>query len=294
MVTFPNCKINLGLHIISKRPDNYHELETVFYPLPFTDVLEVVSKEPGDESPGPKVGSREPEAASSIYDEEGLQFMLSGLNPEGEPANNLCIKAWHLLKRDYPQLPAIQLYLHKAIPAGAGLGGGSADGAFLLKLLNEKFHLQIPEEQLLAYALQLGSDCPFFIKNTPCLATGRGELLEPVHLNLSNYSFVLVHPGIHIPTVTAFAQLTPAPPVKPLTEIIKQPVNTWKDELKNDFEVPAGNQYPELKSIKEKLYAAGAVYASMSGSGSSFYGIFNKGVINTELFSSYNFHILNT
>ena len=293
MVTFPNCKINLGLHIVRKRPDDYHELETVFYPLPLADVLEVVgSRESGAGSQESVAGNREPGVESREYVEDDIYFSLTGLDLEGEPENNLCIKAYRLLKQDYPQLPAIQLYLHKAIPSGAGLGGGSSDGAFTLSLLNEKFQLEIPEKKLLEYALQLGSDCPFFIKNTPCRAKGRGEKLEPVSLDLSGYTFVLVHPGIHVNTGQAFSQLTPAAPPKPLMEIVRNPVETWKNELKNDFEEPVCKQYPELKKIKEKLYAAGAVYASMTGSGSSFYGIFKKGSIQAKLLSSLDYHIL--
>jgi 4-diphosphocytidyl-2-C-methyl-D-erythritol kinase len=251
MIFFPNCKINLGLNIVRKRADNYHDLETVFYPLPVKDVLEIIPS-------------------------ETVECIISGLSVAGEIQNNLCVKAWHLLKKDFPALPAVKLFLHKNIPIGAGLGGGSADGAFMLKLLNEKFHLHLSIDQLIHYALQLGSDCPFFIHNKSCFATGRGEILEHVQTDLSAYSFLLVSPGIPIDTKWAFSQLSPSPPAKPISKIIKQPVYTWKEELKNDFETPVLKQHPVLGTIKETLYKNGAVYASMSGSGSSFYGIFEK------------------
>lgn len=263
MVVFPNCKINLGLHITRKRNDGYHDLETVFYPLPLRDVLEVVKSEAGSQ--------KGDDTASDV------QFHPSGLVINGKPEDNLCIKAYDLLKKDFPQLSVIEMYLHKAIPMGAGLGGGSSDGAFTLQLLNEKFQLNLSAEQLLDYALRLGSDCPFFIINKPCYATGRGELLQAVQIDLSAYSFMLIHPGVHINTGWAFSQLTPAPSPLPLQEIIQQPVNAWSSALSNDFEAPVFRHHPALKAIKEKLYEAGAIYASMTGSGSCFYGIFAKG-----------------
>jgi 4-diphosphocytidyl-2-C-methyl-D-erythritol kinase len=260
VVVFPNCKINLGLHIVRKREDGYHDLETIFYPLPVRDILEVVRTEAGSQTPG---------AAD-------VDFHPSGLTVQGKPEDNLCIKAYHLLKSNYPQLPAIQMYLHKVIPMGAGLGGGSADGAFTLQLLNDKFQLNIPREKLLDYALQLGSDCPFFLINQPCLGTGRGQLLQVVSSDLSAYSFLLINPGIHVNTGWAFSQLTPAPAPQPLQHIIQQPVAGWPSLLTNDFEAPVTTHHPELKAIKDRLYQTGALYASMTGSGSSFYGIFPK------------------
>jgi 4-diphosphocytidyl-2-C-methyl-D-erythritol kinase len=262
MLVFPNCKINLGLHIIRKRNDGYHELETVFYPLQVRDALEILKWE---------VGSRK-------YEEQPVQFSMTGLPVQGNSADNLCVKAYHLLQKDFPQLPAIQMHLHKAIPMGAGLGGGSADGAFTLQLLNNKFSLGLNQQQLLDYALQLGSDCPFFIINQPCLGTGRGELLQPVSVDLSGYSFLLVHPGIHINTGWAFSQLSPASTHRavPLERIIQQPAETWRSQLINDFEEPVCSHHPALAAIKDRLYAAGALYATMTGSGSSFYGIFPK------------------
>jgi 4-diphosphocytidyl-2-C-methyl-D-erythritol kinase len=254
MIVFPNCKINLGLHVVSKRPDGFHELETVFYPLPLTDALEVIS--PGK-----------------------LKFTASGITVPGDSADNLCLKAWQLLKQDFPDLPGIDIHLHKHIPIGAGLGGGSADAAFMLQLLNNRFQLGITEEQLLIYAAKLGSDCPFFIQNKPCYATGRGEIMTPIALDLSGWSFVLVYPGIHINTGWAFSRITPQAPLLSLRENILQPVETWQKTITNDFEAPVLNAYPELAAIKEKLYAEGAVYAAMSGSGSAFVGIFPKNKI---------------
>jgi 4-diphosphocytidyl-2-C-methyl-D-erythritol kinase len=168
------------------------------------------------------------------------------------------------------------MHLHKAIPMGAGLGGGSADGTFTLKLLNKKFNLSLTEKQLIDYSLQLGSDCPFFIINKPCYATGRGEILEEIKVDLSNYKIVLVHPCIHISTAWAFENIKPFKPLKPIKEIIQQQINSWKDELTNDFEEPVFKKHPVIKKIKNDLYNAGAIYSSMSGSGSAVYGIFYK------------------
>jgi len=205
-----------------------------------------------------------------------FEFSTSGSTIEGETEKNLCIKAYDLLKKDLPHLPAVQIHLHKAIPIGAGLGGGSADGAFTLKLLNKKFQLKLSEKQLINYSLKLGSDCPFFILNKPCIATGRGELMEQIELDLSDFKILIVHPGIHISTAWAFANITPLKPPKSIKQIIQQPISTWKTELINDFEKPVFESHPEIKNIKEKLYDAGAIYASMSGSGSAVYGIFKK------------------
>lgn len=280
MISFPNCKINLGLKVLRRREDGYHDLETVFYPLPLKDVLETIRS-------------------------ESLQFTATGLPIPGDPATNLCCKAWYLLKKDFPALPPVHIYLHKHIPMGAGLGGGSSDGAAMLQLLDRQGQLQLGTERLLQYALELGSDCPFFILNQPCLGGGRGEVLQPVGLDLSGYSFVIVHPGIHIGTAWAFSQVAPveggtgpdatrarARPdrerrvgepdsqggwEKPIAEVIRQPIGTWAAELVNDFEAPVLREYPALRSVKEQLYGEGALYASMTGSGSSFFGIFAKG-----------------
>jgi 4-diphosphocytidyl-2-C-methyl-D-erythritol kinase len=251
MVIFPNSKINLGLNVVGKRSDGYHDIETVFFPIHLRDALEVIEK-------------------------EKFEFSTSGFSIEGGPEKNLCIKAYDLIKKDLPQLPAVQMHLHKAIPMGAGLGGGSADGAFTLKLLNKKFDLLLSEKQLINYSLQLGSDCPFFILNKPCFATGRGEILEQTELDLSGYKFLIVHPPIHISTTWAFSTIKPLKPAKSIKQIIQQSISTWKAELINDFEKPVFESHPEIKNIKDKLYDAGAIYASMSGSGSAVYGIFKE------------------
>lgn len=251
MVVFPNCKINLGLHITGKRPDGFHTLETVFYPVALTDMLEIITA-------------------------DAVSFQSTGLPIPGAADNNLCLKAYHLLKKDFPNLPPVQMHLHKNIPMGAGLGGGSADGAFALQLINNKYKLGLSTEQLIAYAAQLGSDCPFFILNQACYATGRGEILQPVSLDLSGWHFVLVNPGIHVNTKWAFEQITPGPSGKDLLAIIQSPVDEWKKSLSNDFEAPIAKAYPAIQEIKDQLHALGASYAAMTGSGSTVFGLFNK------------------
>ena len=256
MIAFPHCKINLGLSIVAKRADGYHEIETVFYPVALQDMVEIVHSN---------------HAATDI------QFSHTGLAIPGDESNNLCIKAYHLLKKDFPSIPAVKMHLHKHIPMGAGLGGGSSDGSAVLKLLNQQFNIGLSEAQLVAYAAQLGSDCPLFIYNNACHATGRGEILTPTPCNLSDYTIVLVHPGIHISTGWAFGQLTPGAKQKSVATIVAQPIETWKEELINDFEAPIFIAHPSLAEIKAQLYQQGAIYASMSGSGSSLFGIFPKG-----------------
>ncbi len=253
MIFFPNCKINLGLRILRKRPDGYHDLETVFYPLPLKDALELIPTNNTDPT-----------------------FSSYGLPIPGDPAANLCVKAWRLLKKDLPDLPAIHIHLYKNIPIGAGLGGGSADGAATLTGLNQLFGLNLSTEQLLQYAAELGSDCPFFIINTPCIGHGRGERLEPISLDLSAYTIALVDPGIHISTAQAFALCKPQEQASSLQHLLSQPVDTWKENLRNDFEAPILEEYPELNRIPETFYTHGALYASLTGSGSSFFGIFEK------------------
>lgn len=259
MIQFPNCKINLGLRITNKRDDGYHNLDTIFYPLPLHDALELIN---GQE----------------------FSFAQSGIIIEGNSNDNLVIKAYQLLKRDYPSIAPIQIHLLKKIPTGAGLGGGSADASFMLMMLNKHFQLNISKEKILAYALQLGSDCPFFIHNVPCYGISRGEELEPVHLDLSAYKFLLVKPNVHIPTSWAFQQLSPVPPLKTCKQVVMQPIATWQNELINDFETPIFKAYPQLASIKQTLIEKGALYASMSGSGSTVYGIFTDEFVAEELF----------
>jgi len=267
VIVFPNCKINLGLQILDKREDGFHNLETVFYPVPFRDALEIIPNNNAE-----------------------TEFTGTGLTVDGKAADNLCIKAYHLLKKDFPQLPAVKIHLHKTIPMGAGLGGGSADAAFMLNLLNSKFKLNLSTLQLLNYALQLGSDCPFFIINKPCYATGRGEILEEIPVDLSAYKVVLINPGIHINTGWAFSNIIPAPSKKSIKEIIQQPIKSWKDELINDFEKPVFTAHPQIKEVKETLYNQGAIYAAMSGSGSTVFGIFET-AFDTKPFGDKNYFI---
>lgn len=257
MVSFPNCKINLGLSITEKRTDGYHNVETCFYPIQFKDILEII---------------QDPKAKK----DQSVQFTTSGLTIEGNENQNLCIRAFQLLKAHFPNLPAIQMHLHKLIPMGAGLGGGSADGAFALMLLNQLFDLGLTNIELIEYALKLGSDCPFFIINQSCIAKGRGELLQPFELDLSCYHFALVNPSIHINTGWAFSKIQPSVPKKHLHEILSLPIHEWKQQLVNDFEKPVFNAYPEIAQIQSNLYNAGAHYAALTGSGSTVFGIFNK------------------
>ena len=258
MLRFPNCKINLGLSVTRKRADGYHDIETVFYPLtghntPLRDVLEVV-----------------PATATQLH--------MSGLAVAGNNEDNLVWKAYQLLKADFAEkVPPLDIYLHKVLPMGAGLGGGSADGAFMLKLLNDYCTLRLSNEQLTRYALQLGSDCPFFILNTPQYATGRGEVMTGITLDHSAYSIQLLCPVLHVSTGKAFGMLTPAPARFDLRQLATLPITEWKECVANDFEGPVFAQHPVLATIKEQLYEQGALYASMSGSGSAIFGIFNKG-----------------
>ena len=256
MITYPNAKINLGLNIVEKRPDGYHNLETVFYPINLQDALEVNLRE----------------------GEEEFSLKVSGVSIEGKPEDNLVVKAYRLLKKDYPHIPAIDIHMYKHIPTGAGLGGGSADAAFMIKLLNEKFKLNLSIEKMEEYAAILGADCAFFIQNKPVFATGIGNIFEPIQLSLKGYYLVLVKPDIFVSTKDAFAHITPKEPTQSLKEIIRMPVETWRATMKNDFEESVFQKFPEIAAIKDKLYDLGAIYASMSGSGSSVFGIFREQV----------------
>ncbi len=259
MISFPSCKINLGLRITQKRSDGFHALETIFFPIKLTDALEIITTTNQTSTP--------------------LTFTSSGLPISGSQSDNLCCNAYWLLKNDFPTLPAVTMHLHKKIPMGAGLGGGSADGAFTLLLINQKYNLGISREALMQYALSLGSDCPFFILNSPAYATGRGEILTPTTVNLEGYTIVVVNPGISISTKLAFSLITPIWPSQSVLQIIQSPIETWKDKLINDFEAPVFNSFPELAKIKKTLYINGAVYASMTGTGSTVYGIFPSSII---------------
>lgn len=253
MVVFPPCKINIGLQIIDRRPDGFHNLRTIFYPLPFYDVLEII--------PAKKT-----------------TLSLTGLPVQGDSADNLCMKAYRLLKKDFPKLSGYAIHLHKNIPMGAGLGGGSSDAAFMLRLINRKAGLQLSQKQLLQYASLLGSDCSFFIEDRPCLAEGRGEIIHPVpRPPLEGYYLLLLCPkNIQVNTAKAYSLIQPKLSDIDLSEKIKMPVATWKENIFNDFEAPVFRLYPELQKLKETLYEQGAVYASLSGSGSALYGIFSQ------------------
>ena len=255
MILFPDCKINIGLRISGKRADGFHDIETIFFPVGLKDALEIM------EAPAPG---------------KEVSYTQTGLKIPGNDHDNLCVKAFRLLKKDFPQIPDIKMHLHKAIPMGAGLGGGSADASFTLKLISQKFNLDIPEERLMAYALELGSDCPFFIINKPCYATGRGEILEGIKPDLAAYKILLVNPDIHINTGWAFSNISIEKKEGHLKDLVAMPVETWQQNIYNDFEKPVFDSHPEIAEIKAGLISEGAVYASMSGSGSTVYGLFNQ------------------
>lgn len=250
MIVFPNAKINIGLNILSRREDGFHNLETIFYPLAVRDALEVVEA-------------------------DQLKFTSSGLEIPGNPTDNLCLKAYDLLSKDY-KLPPVHIHLHKHIPIGAGLGGGSADASFFIRLMNEKFELGMDAAQMEAYASKLGSDCAFFVQNKPALAHGKGDQLQTIELDLSNYFIILVMPVVQVSTSDAYRGIRPAAMESSLADLIKLPIEAWKAVIKNDFEPSVFLQYPIIAEIKSKLYSAGALYACMSGSGSSVFGIFDK------------------
>ena len=256
MITFPNAKINLGLRITERRPDGYHNLETIFYPIHLEDALEVVPLKDNKQE----------------YD-----LKITGTPIDGTPEDNLVVRAYRLLKQDF-DLPPIHIYLYKHIPLGAGLGGGSSDAAFMIKLLNEKFALGMTTGQMEAYASRLGADCAFFIQDRPVLATGIGNEFTPIDLSLKGMYIVLVKPSVSVSTREAYAGVTPQRPDVPLTTLIRRPIEEWRDCIANDFEPSVFRAYPEIAAIKDKLYDMGAVYASMSGSGSTVYGIFRESV----------------
>lgn len=251
MLVFPNAKLNLGLYVTERRPDGFHRLESVFVPLPWTDALEILPALPG----------------------QGTSITLTGRPIPGDPATNLCVRAYELLQADFVQLPPVQLYLHKIVPIGAGLGGGSADAAFALKAANELFGLGLSVETLEGYARRLGSDCAFFIQNKPVLAVEKGDVFEPIDLQLTGTGCVVVYPNLHISTAEAYARITPKLPKYPLRAALAKPMSTWRDIVSNDFEAALTPAHPVLADIKQQLYAAGAAYASLSGSGSAVYGL---------------------
>ena len=256
MVVFPNAKINIGLQILGKRPDGYHDIQSCMHPIGLNDVLEVNTQFPDSTFP--------------------LELNYSGLPLNESSDKNLCIKAYRLLKKDFPELPDVRLHLHKVIPSEAGLGGGSSDATFTIKLLNKKFELGLSEYQLSIYASQLGSDCPFFIQNNTCIVSGKGEIIEPFKLNLEGYKILLVKPNIQINTASAFQKVSSINEHCNLKSALEKPIETWKDNIINDFEQLIFPENPVLNDLKNILYKYGAVYASMSGSGSTIYGIFEE------------------
>lgn len=249
MISFPNCKINIGLNIVEKRADGFHNIETVFYPVQWCDALEII-----------------------LSDE--LKFISTGIKIPAK--DNLCLKAYQLLNRYFKLIP-VYIHLHKNIPIGAGLGGGSSDAAFILKMMNEMFSLKLSENKIENYAGQIGSDCSFFIKNQPVFASRKGDCFEEIKLDLSNYKIVIVYPPINVSTAVAYSMVIPKSPEKSLKKILEiAPIRQWKNLIKNDFEEAIFMKFPRIAQIKNQLYQAGALYASMSGSGSAVYGIFEK------------------
>lgn len=252
MVAFPHCKINLGLRVLSKRSDGYHNIETCFYPVPWTDILEAI---PSNQ----------------------FEFTSSGLEIAGAVENNLCVKAYRLLQNDFNFGP-VKIHLHKIVPMGAGLGGGSSDAAFALRILNSIFELKLSVERLQQYASIIGSDCAFFSQNAPMIGTGRGEILSEVKISLKDFYLVLIKPDVHVSTAEAYQGVRISQDSQGLESILKQPVTAWRELLKNDFEETVFQKYPTIKKIKQKLYDAGAQYASMSGSGAAVFGLFERPV----------------
>ena len=248
MITYPIAKINVGLHVTEKRADGFHNLETVFYPIKMQDVLEVVE---ADE----------------------LELSITGLELDDDPMKNLVVKAYELVRADY-SIPPVHIHLHKNIPAGAGLGGGSSDAAYMLMLLNDLFQLEIGVDKLLDYALQLGSDCPFFIHGKPVYATGKGEIIEDLALNLTEYYLIVVKPPVQISTAEAYQNIIPSRSRLSLKGLVGFPVNKWKGNVLNQFEKYVFFKHPEVGEIKKKLYDLGASFSLMSGSGSAVYGLF--------------------
>ena len=251
MIVFPNAKINIGLNVLEKRKDGYHNIESIFYPvMELFDVLEIIKS-------------------------EKLQFSSTGISIPGNESDNLCLKAYQLIQSDYKISP-VHIHLHKVIPIGAGLGGGSADAAFTLKALNQLFELHLTDEQLINYARKLGSDCAFFIKNILVYAFGKGDEFEPIDLDLSKFNIKIEYPNIHVGTVEAYAGVKPKPSSKSLKDLIKLPIENWKNSIKNDFEDSIFFNHPQIKVLKEKFYNESAIYASMTGSGSAVFGVFEK------------------
>lgn len=260
MLTKPIAKINLGLNVVERRPDGYHNLETVFYPVPICDSLEVF-----------QMDGQFPSAVD-------CDLKVTNIVIDGDEQKNLVVRAYNLLKQDFPALPRIHAHLYKGIPTQAGMGGGSSDCGFMITLLNQMFKLGLSDEQMIQYAARLGADCAFFILNNPCYAEGIGERLEPITLNLSDWYLAIVRPAIPVSTKEAFSLITPQHPAHNCRDIVMQPVENWRNHLINDFEKSVFAIHPEIGAIKDRLYDMGAVYAAMSGSGSSLFGLFREPV----------------
>lgn len=268
MITFPIAKINLGLNVVERRPDGYHNLETVFYPVNMKDALELTMMHTKFPSP------------------VDCDIKVSNLNVEGDEQRNLVVRAYQLLKCDFPQMPRVHAHLYKVIPTQAGMGGGSSDCAYTIRLLNEMFTLGLTEQRMIDYAAQLGADCAFFILSRPSYAEGIGERLVPVSLDLSSYYIGVVRPDIPVSTREAFSLIKPVKPAKCCRDVVLQPIETWRDELSNDFEQSVFALHPEIEAIKQRLYNLGAVYAAMSGSGSAVFGIFQEPIEISKHFPS--------
>lgn len=273
MLAFPNVKINLGLNVVEKRPDGYHNLQSVFYPVKgLYDVLELTP----ENAVKAEISEKHIAPIHLHYTTIGkLQLGITGIHIPGSVENNLLAKAYDLVNAKY-NLPEVKAHLHKIVPTGAGLGGGSADGAFFIKLLNNFFKLNMPQEQMLDYAGQLGSDCSFFIPNSPAFVDSRGDVFAEIEFSLAGYHIAIIKPDIHVSTAAAFSGIVPKRPEKSPLEIIQLPIEQWKGLLVNDFEATVGSQHPSILHIKEQLYNQGALYCSMSGSGAAVYGIFKE------------------
>ena len=267
MLTRPIAKINLGLNVVEKRPDGYHNLETVFYPVQIVDALEVYPMDP--EFP-------------SEYD---CDLKVTNITIDGDEQRNLVVRAYNLLKADFPTLPRIHAHLYKGIPTQAGMGGGSSDCGFMITLLNDMFKLGLTQQQMIDYAARLGADCAFFIFNRPCYAEGIGEKLQPIDLDLKGWYLSLVRPDIPVSTREAFALIKPHHPEVNCREVVKQPVESWRDALVNDFESSVFAVHPELGAVKDRLYDLGATYAAMSGSGSTLFAL-SRQPLNLDEFNS--------
>ena len=261
MILFPQAKINLGLNVVAKRADGYHDLETVFFPVPLCDALEVQSMDGQFPSPN------------------GCDLKVTGISVEGDEQKNLVVKAYNMLKQDFPDLARVHIHLHKVIPTQAGMGGGSSDCASMLLLMNELAQLGLTQQQLIDRAARLGADCPIFIINRPAYAEGIGERLQPVDLRLSGWQLAVVRPNISVSTKEAFSLITPKRPARNCRDIVMSlPVEEWRDVLENDFEQSVFAIHPEIGQIKSRLYELGAAYSAMSGSGSAVFGLFRQPV----------------